>query len=150
MGDEVLELLNAAGSVKILVTTGDDGLPHPVVKSSLRGEGGNIVYFEFLESSLTNRYMTRALWFDASVGILILTPDERSFTLHARPVRAVVSGKDFQRYYEEAQERWGFDLAAVWVLRPGFARETTLRARIAEEAKARPYFVHLDRLAKKN
>jgi hypothetical protein len=149
MGDEVLELLNEAGSVKILVTTGDDGLPHPVVKASLRSEGGDILYFEFLESSRTNRYMTRALWFDKTVRVLVLTPGEKSFSLSARPLRAIVNGKDFQRYYEEVQKRWGFDLAAVWILRPEGAVEKTLRKRIAEETAARPYFVHLDRIAKK-
>jgi hypothetical protein len=145
-----LEFLNTPGSVKILVTRGEDGLPHPVVKASLRGEDGNIVYLEFLESSRTNRYMTQALWFDTPVGVLVLTADARSFTLCARPVRALVSGKDFQRYYEEARDVWGFDLATVWVLRPEGARETTLRVRAAEEAQQRPYFIHLDRLAKKD
>lgn len=149
MGNEVLNLLNKEDSVKILVTVDDGGTPHPAVKNSLRGEGDTITYMEFLESSRTNRYMTRSLWFNRTVSILVLTPGEESYKITALPVRAIVNGKIFQRYYEEAREKYGgIDLAAVWVLRPVEILEETLRRRVSDEAAKRPYFLHLDRLAK--
>jgi hypothetical protein len=155
MGNEILEqakkLLNNEESVKILVTFGEEGAPHPVVKSSLRSEGDSIVYTEFIESSLTNRSMTRSLWFDKTVAILVLGPDGTSYRITALPVRAIVSGKTFQRYYEEARKKYGdFDLATVWVLKPLEIHEQTLRTKAAEESKNRPYFLHLDRLAREN
>jgi hypothetical protein len=147
--NEVLELLNAGSSVKILVTLDEAGLPHPAVKSSLRREGDDIVYTEFLESSRTNRYMIRSLWFNRSVSILILTPGGKSYKISALPVRAIVSGKIFQRYYEEVQKTYGdFDLASVWILKPREVFDQTLQKRIAEESRKRPYFIHLDRLAR--
>ncbi|GBU25960.1 hypothetical protein R83H12_02629 [Fibrobacteria bacterium R8-3-H12] len=149
MGNEVLNLLNNGDTVKILVTVDDKGTPHPVVKNSLRNEGNAITYVEFLESSRTNRYMTKSLWFNKSVSILILTPDEKSWEITALPVRAIVNGKNFQRYYEEAQKKYnGLDIATVWVLQPLEIREGTLQKRVDEESQNRPYFLHLDRLAK--
>jgi hypothetical protein len=149
MGNEILEILNQENTVKILVTVDDEGLAHPAVKSSLHSDGTHIVYLEFLESSRTNRYMTRSLWFDKPVSILAITPDKKSRKITALPVRAVVNGKIFQRYYELAQEKYGgFDLSTVWILKPINILDETLRERVDEESKNRPYFLHLNRLAK--
>jgi hypothetical protein len=150
MGNEVLNLLNNGDAVKILATVDDNGVPHAVVKNSLRSEGDSIIYIEFLESSRTNRYMTKSLWFNKAVSILILTPDGKSWEITALPVRAIVSGKIFQRYYEEAQKKYGgLDISTIWVLQPLKIREGTLQKRVEEESQNRPYFLHLDIIAKK-
>jgi hypothetical protein len=149
MGNEVLELLNDAQSVKILVSVDDEGLPHPTVKDSLHSDGKDIVYTEFIESSNTNRYLTKSLWFDRSVSILLLAYDGRCFNIKAKPTRAIVNGKIFQKYYEEIQKKFGdFDLSTVWILKSLEIKEQTLQKRVSEEAQKRPYFLHLDRLAK--
>jgi hypothetical protein len=149
MGNEILNLLNNTDTVKILVTVDDGGTPHPAVKDSMRGEGDTITYMEFLESSRTNRYMTKSLWFNRTVSILVLPPGGQSWEITAMPVRAIVNGKIFQRYYEEVQKKYDcLDLATVWVLRPLEIREGTLEQRVKEESQNRPYFLHLDRLAK--
>jgi monomeric isocitrate dehydrogenase len=149
MAHDILELLNDEKSVKILVSVDDEGLPHPVVKESLRYENGDIIHTEFLESSNTNRFLTKALWFDKKVVILLLDSDKRSFKITAQPVRAIVNGKLFQKYYEEVQNRFkDFDLSTVWVFKPLEIKEQTLQKRVDEETHARPYFLHLDRLAK--
>ncbi|MDR0663449.1 MAG: hypothetical protein LBF80_05150 [Spirochaetaceae bacterium] len=148
MLNEVLELLNDAGCTKILCCVDDEGVPHPAAKDSLQSDGENILYLEFIESSKTNRYMTRSLWFDKKVSVLLLTPDKKSFLISARPVRAVVSGKYFQKFYRQAAEKHGLDLSTVWILNPESITEQTLQKRVEEEAAARPYFVHLDRLRK--
>jgi monomeric isocitrate dehydrogenase len=149
MAHEILELLNEPKSVKILVSVDDEGLPHPVVKESLRYENGDIIHTEFLESSKTNRFLTKALWFDKKVVILLLDSDNRSFKITAKPVKAIVNGKLFQKYYEEVQSKFkDFDLSTVWVFKPLEISEQTLQKRVDEETRARPYFLHLDRLAK--
>ncbi|MDR1976327.1 MAG: hypothetical protein LBQ18_04990 [Campylobacteraceae bacterium] len=150
MGNEILELLNDSKSVKILISTDSEGAPHPAIKSSLKSEGGEIIYTEFLESSDTNRYLTKSLWFDKKVTVFLISHDGRTFKITVKPVRAIVNGKVFQRYYEEVQKKYGdFDLSTVWILKPLVIREQTLQKRVEEEAKGRPYFLHLDRLAKK-
>jgi hypothetical protein len=93
--------------------------------------------------------MTKSLWFDKPVSILLVTPDEKSWKITALPVRSIVNGKIFQTYYELAREKYGgFDLSTVWILKPLKIIEETLRERAAEESKNRSYFLHLDRLAK--
>ncbi|MDR1460245.1 MAG: hypothetical protein LBI78_01180 [Campylobacteraceae bacterium] len=149
MTHKILELLNDERSVKVLINIDDDGVAHPAVKNSLRSENDNIVYTEFLESSNTNRFLTKALWFDKKVSILLLTHDGRSFKIVAQPTRAIVSGKIFQKYYEEVQSKFkDFDLSTVWVFKPLEITEQTLQKRVDEEKRDRPYFLHLDRLAK--
>jgi hypothetical protein len=151
MGNEILRLLNEENSVKILTTIDENGLPYPAVKGTLHYDEENIVYSEFLESSKTNRNMTRSLWFDKPVRILLLTADKKSFRITALPHRAIVNGKIFQRYYEAAREQFGdVDLSTVWLLKPLEAVEQSFQKRIDEESENRPYFMHLDRLAKKN
>jgi len=149
MANEILELLNDEKSVKVLVNVDDEGLPHPVVKESLRSENGNIIYTEFLESSNTNRFLTKAIWFNKKISILLLARDGRNFKITAQPVKAIVSGKIFQKYYEEVQNRYkNLDLSTVWVFKPLEITEQTLLKRVEEENRKRPYFLHLDRLAK--
>jgi len=149
MGNEILKRINEKESVKILVTVDENNLPHPVVKDSLHSDGEHIIYTEFIESSKTNRYMTKSLWFDKPVSILLLTNDERSYTITAQPHRAIVNGKEFQKYYESVQKQYGdFDLSTVWVLKPLEIVEQSLHVRVKEEENKRPYFLHLDRLAK--
>ncbi|MDR3324998.1 MAG: hypothetical protein LBS82_03280 [Spirochaetaceae bacterium] len=154
MGNEILaiskiKLLDDEKNIKILVTTDDEGIPHPVVKESLHSDGDNIIYTEYLESSRTNRYLTRSLWFNKKVRILILTPEKKSYAVTALPVRAIVSGKIFQVHYEEVQRKTDFDLSTVWILKPLQIIDETLQQRMTEELESRPYFLHLDRIAKK-
>ncbi|MDR1007753.1 MAG: hypothetical protein LBL65_04215 [Campylobacteraceae bacterium] len=150
MAREILKLLNDERNIKVLVNIDDDGLAHPVVKNSLKNENDDIVYTEFLESSNTNRFLTKALWFDKKVSILLLTHDKRSFKIIARPIKAIVSGKVFQKYYKEVQDKFkDFDLSTVWVFKPLEIKEQTLQKRVDEETRERPYFLHLDRLAKR-
>jgi hypothetical protein len=146
---DVLRCLDDERTIKVVVTSDDDGVPHPAVKESLRAEDGNLVYLDFIESSRANRHMTAALWFDKKVSVLILSADGRSFKITARPLRAVVNTKRFEGYYREAKEKYDLDLAAAWVLQPLEVSEGTLRKRVEEEARHRAYFNHLDRLAGK-
>jgi len=145
----VLERLNEPNAVKILVTLDEHGAPHPTPKGSLRWDGERIVSWEILESSRTNRNLTRAIWFDKPVAILLLTADRRAWKIAARAARNVVQGKEFTRDYEEAERRRGISIAAVWHFEPLAVTDQSPTTRIAEERTAHPYFVHLDRLAKK-
>jgi hypothetical protein len=147
LSDDVLRCLDDERTIKVVVASDDDGVPHPVVKGSLRAEGGDLVYLDFIESSRANRHMTAALWFDRKVSVLILGADGRSFRITARPLRAVTSTRRFGEYYREAKEKYGQDLATAWILRPLETSEGTLQKRVEEEARRRPYFKHLDNLA---
>ncbi|MDR2051414.1 MAG: hypothetical protein LBQ63_06565 [Deltaproteobacteria bacterium] len=148
MGNEALNFLDAPGVIKILVTTDGEGTPHAAVKQSLSHEGGEVIYWELFEHSVTNRNLTADLWYDRQVSILLFTPDERSFVVRARPRYSFISGRIFKRHYERARACYGnVDLACVWFLRPEGTEERTLALRLREEKRLHPYFNHLDRLA---
>ncbi|MDR2151371.1 MAG: hypothetical protein LBO72_00995 [Helicobacteraceae bacterium] len=155
MGNEaidraVLERLNEKDAIKALVTIDENGAPHPVVKGSIEFDGEKIVLLEILESSLTNRNLTRAIWFDKPVALLLITNDRKTYKISLKVTRSVVSGKLFETYYKKAQEKYGdVDVAAAWFFEPIALRDESIKTRIKEERERRPYFNHLDRLAKK-
>ncbi|MDR0563553.1 MAG: pyridoxamine 5'-phosphate oxidase family protein [Azoarcus sp.] len=145
----ILEQLNEPDAIKILVTLDEQGTPHPTPKGSLHWDGERIVSWEILESSRTNRNLTRAIWFEKPIAILLLTSKKQAYKIAAKPIRNVVAGKEFTRYYEEAQQRRGRAIAGVWFFEPTGITDQTPATRIAQEQKAHPYFVHLDQLAAK-
>jgi len=150
LNEEVIGLLVDKETVKILATTDEQGTPHTVIKQSIHlGEDGNLVYLELLESSQTNKNMTRSIWFKRKVAITLNGKDGRSYQIKGRPIRAIISGPLFQETYINTRERLGdVDLAAIWIIEPEEVRNESFFVRQAEEESIRPYFKHLDRLAK--
>jgi hypothetical protein len=146
----ILERLNEVDALKVLVTLDEHGAPHPTPKGSIRWDGERIVLWEILESSHTNRNLTRSIWFDKPVAILLVTADKKACKIAARPARNLTAGKEFTRHYEEAERRYGLGIAAVWLFEPLEITDQSAGTRIAQERAARPYFTHLDQLAKKD
>ena len=145
----VLARLNEPDALKILVTLDEQGLPHPTPKGSIRWDGEHIVSWEVLESSRTNRNLTRAIWFDKPVVILLVTADKQAFKLTAKAAHNIVAGKEFTRHYEEAEKRHGKGIAGVWLFDPIEIVDQSPKTRFAQEQAAHPHFVHLDQLARK-
>lgn len=145
--EELSALLRDGESVKVLATVGADGAPHAVVKRSITvGEDGQLRYLELLESSRTNANLVRALWFGGRVSVTVAR-GEACWQVKGRPVKALVAGPEFQREYVRLRERLGdVDLAAVWVIEPNEAVDQTWPVRRAEEERAHPHFLHLDRI----
>ncbi|GHT18932.1 hypothetical protein FACS1894189_7340 [Planctomycetales bacterium] len=145
---DILNFLNDPAAHKVLVTLGEDTVPHAVVKSSLQHEDGKVQYWELLESSRSNRNMTDSLWFGRPVSILLSLPDGQSWEIIVKIERAVVSGRLFGEHYIRVRRSFGdVDLATLWILHPTEIREQTLSVRLNEEAERHPYFLHIDRLA---
>ncbi|MDR3362719.1 MAG: hypothetical protein LBO64_07765 [Desulfovibrio sp.] len=149
MENEILRLCNAENVLKVMVSVNLDGTPHATVKSSVRYVDGNLLYYELIESSRTNRNVTAALWFDGTVRFLLVHPDGRSFQVAARPLRTCISGIEFREHYIKASKEFpSTDLAAVWIFEPLEITDQTLSTRIGQEREKRPYLTHLDRLAR--
>lgn len=142
-----LLLLNENDATKVLVTPNPEGTPHAVFKSSMHYDikKKEIVYLEYIESSKTNRNMVHALWNDLIIHCLISTKNGKSILVEGRPSCVIISGSDFQYYYEMA-DRIGLDLSAVWFIRPVSIRIETMEVRIQEEMNAHPMLIHLDKL----
>jgi hypothetical protein len=147
--EEVIKLLAGKETVKVLATIDRNGMPHAVVKQSLHlGEDGNLVCLELLESSQTYKNLLRSIWFNRKVAISLTGKDGQSYQIKGKPVRNIISGPVFQKYYIGIRESLGdVDLAAVWIIEPEEIVNQTYQAREATEKAAHPYFTHLDRLA---
>lgn len=147
---ELIALLGKADTVKLLVTTDEKGDSHAVVKKSLQLDQENhFVYLELLESSHTNKNMIRSLWFNHSVTLAVVGANGESYQVKGSPVKAIVSGPSFQKHYKAVREKLGdVDLAAVWVIEPQKIVDQSFPVRRQQEEASRPYFKHLDRLAK--
>lgn len=146
----VAGLIDDPTAAKVLVTTDESGTPHAAVTDFLQTAGdGTILYLEPLESSASNRNLVRSIWYDRKVAIALRGADGRSFQIKGRPVRTHVAGPVFQRHYVALQERHGdIDLAAVWVIQPEAVHDEEFGRAKAHEEATRPFFRHLDRIAK--
>jgi len=150
INEKLALLLDKADTIKLLVTTNEQGIPHAVVKNSLRlAKDNHLIYLELLESSHTNSNMVRSIWFDHSITIAIVGTNGESYQIKGKPIKAIVNGHTFRKYYKELREEQGdVDLAAVWIIKPYEILDQSFPVRRCQEETNRPYFKHLDRLAK--
>lgn len=150
LSPDVIDLLNAADTTKVLATVDAAGVPHAVVKHSLHlGDDGNIHYLELIESSSTNRNLVRSIWFDRQVAISLIGRDGRTVQIKGRPVKIHITGPLFLEHYSRLRASdENADLAGVWVIEPDSAIDQDLATRRAAEAARHPHFIHLDRLAR--
>lgn len=145
---EILQLLDQPTTTKMVATT--DGLGSPYAIASLfmqAGSGGELVHLELLEKSATNLNLLRSLWFDKKVSITLAAPDGRSFVIHGKPVKALISGPLFRSYYQKVRALLDdADLAAVWLIEPEEVVNETYAVCKQQEEDRFPFTVHLDRL----
>ncbi len=146
---KIKKLLQDKETLKVLVTTDENGTPHAVIKQTLHlDEDGRLAYLELLESSQTNKNLVRGIWFDRKVSVVLKGKDGESFQIIGKPVKAVITGQEFQKHYVDIRRELGdVDLAAIWLIEPENFREETFQVRKAQEEARHPLFKHLDRLA---
>lgn len=145
-----IQLINDPSAVKILSTVSKSGSPHVVVKQSIHYEDGKIVYLERLEGSKTNKHMTYSLWFNKIVAINVLSKDKLSIQIKGVPVKMLVAGSVFEKYYTSINEKDSGDLAAVYYINIEEVIDESYETREQEHTKEFPLYMHIDRLAKSN
>jgi hypothetical protein len=149
ISEELQKVIKDPKTIKVLATTDGDGNPHVVAKGSLSiDEDGRLYHLELLEGSKTNKNVTRSLWFDRPVSILLIAEDRKSYQIKAQPVKALVFGHVFEKYYVQSQERNpNNDLSTVYYYDVLEVIEQTYETRRLEEAEIHPLYEHLDRWA---
>jgi len=148
VGEKAKVVLQDPKSYKALASVGRDGRLNVAFKGSLTVNGnGDIQFFELIETSQTNKNLTYSLWFGKEVAINVIGDDRTSFQIKGVPVRAIISGAEFQEAYVDVQNRRGkdYDLSTIWIIRPTQIEEETFAARQAEERAKYPLVGHLDR-----
>ncbi len=148
LNKELTEWINDPTSLKSLATVSREGVPHVAYKGSLHVEDDQIVFYDLIQSSQTNKNLVHAIWFNGTVAVNILTADKRSFLILGKPVKSVTAGRGFEKVYVKLQEERGtdVDLSAIWYIEPLQVREDTYVARRDAEERKYPYIRHLDRV----
>ncbi len=146
--DEIRMRFNSSGTKKVIATVSEKGDVHVTFKDMLFIDyEGNIILLEILEKSITNRNLVYSIWFKKIIAMNALMEDGDSFHIRAIPVRAIVSGKEFEKYYGILQKEMGdVDLSTVWVFKIVEISEKTLKKRIEEDEIKYPIIKHLDRM----
>ena len=149
ISEELKNSLSDDSTIKVLATLTPQGEVHSAVKQSLfADENGNIVYLEFFEKSQTNVDLVNSIWFDNTVSITAITEDRRSFFIKGRPYKTKVSGKEFEKYYAEADAADPEnDLVAVYFIEPLEVYEQTFSVQRREHKEKYPLYVHLDKFS---
>lgn len=144
----VKEIINSPDARKVLATVGKDGIPHVTFKGSFHvTEDGLLEFYEFIESSQTNKNLVYSLWFDKTVAVNVYLEGE-SFLIKGKVDRALVAGREFEKHYNLIQEKKKIDLSTVWKIIPTEIKEESFEKRRKEEAENHPILRHLDMLTK--
>jgi hypothetical protein len=148
INEKLAALFGDPAAVKAIATTGKDGAVHLVYKDSLAvNPDGNIQFYELNETSRNNKNMIYSLWFKQQVAINILAPDLTSYQIKGIPVRAIISGKEFEKAYVSVRKRLGMDadISTIWIIEPVEIREETYSVQKDIEKTMYPLIGHLDR-----
>ncbi|MFT8890138.1 MAG: hypothetical protein ABF904_15250 [Ethanoligenens sp.] len=150
LSEEIKRALRDPETIKVLVTTGQDGIPHAVFEKWIEiNSQGELEALTRLEFSRTNRNLVYSLWFHQLAAITFQTQDGRSYELQVRPTRCLITGKIFEAYYDKVRAKDSADdLASVWQLETEQIREGTYEVRREAEKAAHPVVCHLDQLVK--
>ncbi len=153
INEELKTILNEPSSIKMLASLDEKGNINLVAKGSLRlsEDETELIYYELIEASRTNKNLTGSLWFNRQVAVNVVSKNGISYQLHGSPIRAVIAGKEFEEAYKHVIARNSDnDLAVVYHIRIDSIKNESYPIRLAEEQKKHPLYVHLDKLAKKN
>lgn len=149
ISEELREIIEDPGTLKVIAATDRDGVPHVVFKGTLHVEENNFVFYDMLQSSQINKNLVSSIWYDKKVAINILSKDFRSFHIIGTPEKSVTAGKNFEGIYQSLREKRGdVDLNAIWYIKPEEIKEVTFKVRKAEEEENFPLLKHLDRIVK--
>lgn len=141
-------ILNDYDTKKVIATVNEDGVVHVTFKDMIFIDSNDtLILLEILERSITNQNLVYSIWFNKTVAFNFLSKIGESFHIQALPKRAIVSGKEFERYYQMVQKRIGdIDLSTVWLFEILEIKENTLKKQIEEHKIKYPLINHLDKL----
>lgn len=146
--EELKQIINNPGTLKVLASISKEGKLHVVFKGSISiNDEGYIVYDEIIENSVTNKNVLYSLWFNKEVAINILSSDKKSYQIKGIPVKAFVNGSLYEEHYRKIEERnKDNDLATVYFIEPTEVIEESFLVQREKYAAEEPLYKHLDKL----
>jgi len=135
---EIMETLNDPETLKVLTTTDEKGIPHTVVKDTLKAlDSETIAYMELIESSRTSRNILRNLWDKKLVAITLFNVKERtSYQIKGQPYRLMLEGPIWDQFLGKIWDEFPeSDPAGVWLIKTKEIINQNYEVRLAEEMK---------------
>lgn len=135
---EVIDSLNDPETVKVLTTTGENGVPHTVFKHTLLAmEDGNLGYVELIERSRTYKNMLRNHWAKKTVAVSIYNSKTGlAYQIKGMPYRYVVEGPIWSMFRDMV---WSVmpdvEPAGVWLITPQEVLNEAYPVRYKEECE---------------
>jgi len=116
---ELRGLLEDPESIKVLTTTGKDGVPHTVFKGSLTAlDDDFLAYVELFESSRSQKNMLHNLWFKKPVAVAVCKGG-LAYQIKGEPYRLVIEGPLRDKFFQELWKRMPeVNPCGVWLIRP--------------------------------
>lgn len=147
--DSLKQIINDKESIKVISTLTPNGEVHSAVKQSLHiDDQDRLIYLEFFEKSQTNINLVHSIWYDKTLSITVVTHESRSFIIKGKPVCTRVFGKEYEKYYVQAEkENPENDLVAVYYIEPEEVYEQTFEVSSKLHKEKYPLYVHLDKYA---
>ena len=141
---EVMEILSEPETLKVLTTTGENGNPHSVFKSSLIAlDEETLGYLELIEVSRTNKNILLNLWGKKLVSVVLFNPKTgASYQIKAEPYKLVDQGPIWENFLDQVwQVMPDANPASVWLLKPREILNEGYQARLEEiETAYKPSF----------
>ena len=67
INDELKKILDEPDTLKVLAVNDREGIPHVVFKGTLHAEDDYFVFYDLLQSSVTNKNLVNSIWFEKSL-----------------------------------------------------------------------------------
>jgi hypothetical protein len=153
LSEKIINLLKDPLTVKAVASKDKNGELHLVYKGSVSfALGGNLQIYELNETSQSNKNFTYSLWFKQKISINILGQDRSSFQILGIPVKAIISGREFEEAYVSLQKRFGkeTDLSTIWIVEPVEMYEETYSLQRQLNTEKYPLVGHLDRFTEES
>lgn len=138
LSKEITEILREPGTVKVLTTTDENGVPHSVIKASLVAlDGESLGYIEMIERSRTYKNILRNCWDKKLVSICVYNEKKGvSYQIKAEPYKYEEVGPVWDEFLKETWERFpDSDPKCVWILKPKEVINEDLKVRKEAEDK---------------
>ena len=109
-------------------------------------DNGNLLIYQLLQTSQSNRNLTYALWFNKEVTIHFSGSGSEEFTVRGIPVRNIVAGPFFEKKYIELNdEDFENDLVSIYVIEPSEISENNYEVLRQKERSEWGILGHMDR-----
>ena len=137
-------------TIKIISAVSAKGNPILSIREAIFfNTKGKLVLLESAETSNLNKALTYSLWYSKKIKLIILCKNNARLSINASLIRAIISGKEFERYYLMYTNIYkNRDLSTAWIMNIDEINDISEIEKdvILTEEEQYPMIKHLDKL----